>query len=78
MDREHPLRFETEKTNHGLKPYVLVRDRLEALIGRAVLYDLVGLGCEHEVDGELSFGVWSSGEFYPMAKTADINTGAGF
>jgi len=78
VDQDHPLRFETEKVNHGLKPYVLVRGRLEALIGRAVLYDLVALGCEHEVDGELRFGVWSSGEFYPMANAADINPGAGF
>jgi len=78
VDHEHPLRFETEKINHGLKPYVLVRGRLDALIGRAVLYDLVALGCEHEVDGELRFGVWSSGEFYPMANAADINPGAGF
>jgi len=73
VDQDHPLRFETEKVNNGLKPYVLVRDRLEALIGRAVLYDLVELGCEYEVDGELSFGVWSSGDFYPMAHAADIN-----
>jgi len=72
VDADHPLRFETEKTNLGLKPYVLVRGRLEALINRAVLYDLVALGCEHEVGGELRFGVWSSGRFYPMAKACDL------
>jgi len=73
VDDEHPLRFETEKVTDGLKPYVLVRGRLEALINRAVLYDLVALGCEHEVDGELRFGVWSSERFYPMANAADLN-----
>ncbi len=72
VDGEHPLRFETEKVTDGLKPYVLVRGRLEALVSRAVLYDLVELGCEHEVDGNLRFGVWSSGVFYPMAKAADL------
>ncbi len=70
VDGEHPLRFETEKNTDGLKPYVLVRARLEALINRAVLYDLVELGCEHEVEGNVHFGVWSSGVFYAMA-TAD-------
>jgi uncharacterized protein len=70
VDGAHPLRFETEKNTDGLKPYVLVRGRLEALINRAVLYDLVELGCEHEVDGNVHFGVWSSGVFYAMA-TAD-------
>ncbi len=72
VDHDHPLRFETEQVTDGLKPYVLVRGRLEALIGRAVLYDLVELGCEHEVDGELSFGVWSNGEFYAMAKADEL------
>jgi len=72
VDGEHPLRFEIEDKTDGLKPYVLVRGRLEALINRAVLYDLVALGCEHEVDGKCHFGVWSSGQFYPMANAADL------
>jgi len=56
----------------GLKPYVLVRGHLEALISRAVLYDLVELGCEHEVKGERHFGIWSGGRFYPMATAGDL------
>lgn len=76
VDENHPLRFETEKETQGLKPYVLVRARLDALIGRAVLYDLVALGCEHEVDGQMLFGVWSSGQFYSMANADDLSVGA--
>ncbi len=72
VDNKHQLRFETENDTGGLKPYVLVRGRLEALINRAVFYDLVELGCEHMVDGEQRFGVWSSGEFYEMAKARDL------
>lgn len=72
VDEDHPLRFETEKETDGLKPYALVRGRLEALISRAVLYDLVALGCEHEVEGKTQFGVWSSGRFYPMANADDL------
>ena len=77
VDEKHPLRFETEKETQGLKPYVVVRARLDALIGRAVLYDLVELGTEHEVDGRVLYGVWSSGQFYPMANAADLSAGAG-
>lgn len=72
VDEDHGLRFEIEKDTDGLKPYALVRGRLEALINRAVLYDLVAIGVEHEVDGELRFGVWSSGRFYPMADAAEL------
>ena len=63
----HPLRFTAQPRTGGLKPYVLVRDRLEALVARAVLYDLVDLGVEHTIAGKNHFGVWSRGEFFPMA-----------
>ncbi len=46
---EHPLRFEIFGENRELKPYLLVRRRLEALISRAVMYDLVALGDVIEV-----------------------------
>jgi len=60
---EHPLRFEVEHGSGGLKPYLLVRGRLEALVTRAVYYDLVELAITNE-HGRL--GVWSSGHFYVM------------
>lgn len=72
VDNEHPMRFETEEGTDGLKPYVLVRDRLEALVNRAIFYDLVAAGRVEPVDGEEWFGVWSSGRFWPMARAADI------
>ena len=40
---EHPLRFAVEPASEGLKPYLLVRGRLEALVTRALYYDLVEL-----------------------------------
>jgi uncharacterized protein len=49
-----------------------VRDRLEALVNRAIFYDLVAAGTVERVDGEKWFGVWSSGRFWPMARAADI------
>ena len=68
VNKEHPLRFETEAGTSGLKPYVLVRTRLEALVSRALFYDLVAKG---NVEGDW-FGVWSSGEFFPMQRADEI------
>lgn len=67
-----PLRVETDPATGEPSPYVLVRDRLEALINRAVFYDLVALGTEEDVDGETRFGVWSGGAFFPFAKADEV------
>ena len=64
----HPLRFAEEEGTGGLKPYVLVRDGLEALVSRTLFYDHAAVGMVE--DGW--FGVWSSGHFYPMQKAAEI------
>lgn len=72
VDDDHPLRFAHDEHNHGLKPYVLVRGRLEARLTRAVLYDLVERGSESAIDGETWFGVWSSGRFFPVVPTAEL------
>lgn len=60
---EHPIRFAIEPGSEGLKPYLLVRGRLEALVTRALYYDLVELAVE-DADGGL--GLWSGGAFFPM------------
>jgi len=57
-----PLRFETEAGSGGLKPYLLVRGRLEALVTRALYYDLVEMAVEQA--GRL--GLWSGGAFFPL------------
>lgn len=67
-DAEHPLRFETEAGTDGLKPYVMVRRGLEALVSRALFYDLVAVGSVE--DGW--FGVWSAGRFFPMQRAREI------
>ena len=58
----HPLRFVEEAVSGGLKPYLLVRGRLEALVTRATYYDLVELAVEHEGRA----GIWSDGVFFPL------------
>ena len=50
---EHPIRFVVEPGSEGLKPYLLVRGRLEALVTRALYYDLVELAVE---DGDRATG----------------------
>lgn len=69
---DHPLRFVDEDETGGLKPYVLVRGRLEALLGRPVMYELVGHGEEIEIDGKLMFCVRSHGAIYPIKPVADL------
>jgi uncharacterized protein len=64
---EHPLRFTTEPESGGLKPYLHVRGRLEALVTRALLYDLVELGMKEKARGP---GLWSGGLFFPFGKAA--------
>ena len=63
---EHPLRVETAADGTPA-PYILVRDRLEAKISRAVFYELVEIAAAAENDAEL-FGVWSGDEFYPLGR----------
>ncbi len=65
-DREHPLWVKNHPDTGEPSPYVRVRDRLHALIARAVFYELVELGEEREVDGERRFGVYSAGDFFVL------------
>ena len=63
---DHPLRVDLDPTSQEPSPYVLVRDRLEALIARSVFYELVELSHEELIDGQDRFGVWSDGFFFPI------------
>jgi hypothetical protein len=63
---QNPLRFVDEDETGGLKPYVLVRGRLEALVARPVMYELVEHGEEIDVGGRAMFAVRSRGEIFPI------------
>ncbi len=67
-DAQHPIRVVTAPATGEPAPYVRVRDGLEALIARAVFYDLVQLGEEAEVGGRPVFGVWSAGTFFELGR----------
>ena len=58
---DHPLRF--EERDDGPHPYVRVRGGLDALVSRAIYYDLA----ERALAGdETPPGVWSAGAFFPL------------
>lgn len=63
---DNPLRFEDEESTDGLKPYLHVRGRLEALVNRPTMYELVKHGEPIEVDGVQMFSVRSKGEIFPI------------
>ncbi len=59
-DAAHPLIFRAEPVTGGLKPYLGVRDGLEALATRAVMFELVALAGNSAGVA----GVWSGGVFF--------------
>lgn len=63
---DHPMRFEIAGENDELKPYLHVRGRLEALVSRALMYDIVELGRPETVDGIETFCVRSGGLAFPI------------
>ncbi len=65
---DHPLRFEKETDSGGLKPYVLVRGRLEALFTRALMYELADMLEEREEGNGVALGVWSGGAFFNLPR----------
>lgn len=67
--RDHRLRVALDPVTAEPAPYIHVRDGLEALIARAVFYDLVELGVEDADSGIL--GVWSGGVLFPFGPVGD-------
>lgn len=72
VDDAHPLRFVPTDNEGGIKPYVRVRGNLEALVNRAIYYDLTEIGVVETHEGAQWFGVWSAGQFWPMALADEI------
>jgi len=74
---DHPIRVAQGAANQGAEgaelsdapaPYILIRDRLEARIGRAVFYELVGLAEERQTPQGIELGVWSEQTFFPLGQ----------
>lgn len=65
----HPIRVSLDASTAEPSPYVGVRSGLEALISRAVFYDLVALA--EEDPRSYMLGVWSGGMFFPLGPLED-------
>ncbi|MDX5985505.1 DUF1285 domain-containing protein [Sphingomonas echinoides] len=64
-DADHALRFEPRED--GPRPYLHVRAGLDAVVARAVYYDLA----QRAIDGgDVPPGVWSAGMFFPLEPSA--------
>ena len=63
-DAAHPIRV--AENDGEPRPYVLVRDGLEALILRPVFYQLVDLAVERPEGDQTVLGVWSGGSFFAL------------
>lgn len=69
LDDEHPLRVAVNPQSGEPSPYVLVRDRLEALIARPVYYQLVEMAEERtDGSGRKVLGVRSAGQFFVLGE----------
>lgn len=68
----HPIRVERDPETGEPAPYILIRDRLEALIDRKSFYRLVDIGEHAEHDGESWFGLRSSGVFFPIIPSSQL------
>lgn len=72
--RDNPLRFAIVGEKSELKPYLLVRGRLEALISRALTYDLIDLAAPEPIDGVDTLCVRSAGAVFPVMPMARLES----
>jgi hypothetical protein len=73
---DHPIRVERDRETGEPSPYVLIRRNLEALIDRKSFYRLIDLCVHREVGGVSWFGLWTSGSFFPIIPSADLEDSA--
>lgn len=69
---DRPIRVVRDEETGEPSPYVLIRDRLEALIDRKSFYRLVDLAVHHEHEGKMWFGLWSGGRFFPIQRSDEL------
>ena len=74
VDDDHPVWVDEDSDTGEPRPYVRVRDNLDARLARPVFYDLVAHGTEERIDGEDMFGLWSNGSFFPLGRMSEAET----
>ncbi len=66
LGADHPLQMRPGPDGRDLRPYVLVRGRLEARIARSVYYELAEAAVERATDQGPQLGLWSNGVFFSL------------
>lgn len=69
VDRDHPVRVDIDANTNEPRPYVHLREGLDALISRSAFYDLLNLADETERDGNAYLSISSMGEEFELGST---------
>ena len=68
---ENPLRVQFDPSTEEPRPYILVRNGLEARLTRSVYYELVEMAIEQETEGQKVLGICSKETFFPLGTIDD-------
>lgn len=69
---DHPLRTEIDPDTGEPRPYILVRDNLEARITRPVFYELVDRAEMKESGEEIQVGIWSRRTYFKLGTLSNL------
>jgi uncharacterized protein len=70
---ENPIRVVRDPVSGEPAPYIHIRAGLEALIDRKSFYRLVDLGSHKNIKDQSWFGVVSSGEFFQIIPSSELD-----
>ena len=71
VDQAHALRIEIDARSQQPRPYVHLRDGLDALISRSAFYDLLNLAYEKQRDGGACLAITSRGHEFELGSIDD-------
>jgi len=67
-DEQHPVRVEIDSVSNQPRPYIHVRNGLEALIGRNAFFELINMADPRESDGNLLLTITSMGAEFILGR----------
>lgn len=71
VDQAHAMRVEIDAQSRQPRPYVHLRDSMEALISRSAFYDLLNLAHETQRNGRACLAVTSRGQEFELGSIDD-------
>jgi len=71
VDHAHGLRIDIDADTQEPRPYLHLRDGLEALISRSAFYDLLNLAYEIECNGAACLAITSMGQEFKLGNIDD-------